>query len=131
MQKKYIVLSIGFVIFVGVLVFLHQSSFLNILYGERLKATMLGFGLWAPVLYISLYALASLLFIPGSPLTLVGGALFGPWFGTLYTVIGATTGAVLAFMLSRAIGHRFISYGTGKVSQRLQAYDEKIAARGS
>ena len=130
MQKKYIVLSIGFVIFVGVLVFLHQSGFLNIFYGERLKTTILGFGLWAPLLYIGFYAIASLLFIPGSPLTLVGGALFGPWFGTLYTVIGATTGALLAFMLSRAVGHRFISYGAGKVSQKLQAYDEKIAAHG-
>ena len=130
MQKKYIILSVVFVIFVGVLVLLHQSGLLNIFYGERLKATILGFGLWAPILYIGLYALASLLFIPGSPLTLVGGALFGPWFGTLYTVIGATIGAVLAFILSRAVGHRFIAYGTGKVSQKLQAYDEKIAAHG-
>ena len=120
MQKKYLVLIIGFIIFVGVLTFLHQSGYLNIFYGERLKTTILGFGLWAPLLYIGFYALASLLFIPGSPLTLVGGALFGPWLGTLYTVIGATTGAVLAFMLSRAVGHRFISYGTGKVSQKLQ-----------
>ena len=130
MPKKYIILSIGLVIFVGVLIFLHQSGFLNIFYGERLKATILGFGLWAPLLYIGLYALASLLFIPGSPLTLVGGALFGPWYGTLYTVIGATIGAVLAFVLARAVGHRFISYGTGKVSQKLQTYDEKIADRG-
>ncbi len=130
MQKKYIVLSIGLVIFAGALAFLHLSGVLNIFYGERLKATILGFGLWAPLLYIGFYALASLLFIPGSPLTLVGGALFGPWFGTLYTVVGATTGAVLAFMLSRAVGHRFVSYGAGRVSQELKVYDEKIAAHG-
>lgn len=130
MQKKHIIFGVSVLIFIGAVFFLRQSSVVNIFQGERLKATVLGFGLLAPVMYIGFYALASMLFIPASPITLVAGALFGPWYGTLYTVIGATTGALLAFALTRAIGHRFLSYGMGKVSQKLQAYDKKISAHG-
>lgn len=130
MYKKYVVLGIVLLLIGGILFFLHQSGLVNVFQGERLKTTILSYGLWAPVLYIGSYALASLLFIPGVPITLVGGALFGPWYGTLYTIVGATLGASLAFTFSRVIGHRFLSYGTSKVAQTLQAYDEKIAANG-
>ncbi len=130
MEKKHIILVVGLLIVLGILFFLHQSGVVNVFQGERLKTSVLGFGPLAPVIYIGFYALASLLFIPGSPITLVGGALFGPWYGTLYTVIGATIGALLAFLFSRMLGHRFLTYGTGSVSQKLQAYDEKIAANG-
>ncbi len=130
MKKKHIILTVCLLIGLGILYFLHQSGVVNVFQGERLKASVLSFGPLAPLMYIGFYALASLLFIPGSPITLVGGALFGPWYGTLYTVIGATLGALLAFLFSRMLGHRFLTYGTGKVSQKLQAYDEKIAENG-
>jgi len=39
------------------------------------------FGAWAPILFVFLYALATVLFVPGSVLTLAGGALFGPIWG--------------------------------------------------
>ena len=42
-----------------------------------------------------------MLFLPGSVLTLAGGALFGPVRGTLNNLAGATLGAVLAFLLAR------------------------------
>jgi uncharacterized membrane protein YdjX (TVP38/TMEM64 family) len=47
-------------------------------------------GPWGPVAYIILYLIAPPLFIPGSAITLAGGALFGPFWGTLYTIFGAT-----------------------------------------
>jgi uncharacterized membrane protein YdjX (TVP38/TMEM64 family) len=48
---------------------------------------------WAPILFLLLYALATVLFVPGSVLTLAGGALFGPIWGTLWNLTGATLGA--------------------------------------
>jgi uncharacterized membrane protein YdjX (TVP38/TMEM64 family) len=51
------------------------------------------FGPWAPILFVLLYALATALFVPGSVLTLAGGALFGPVWGTLWNLTGATLGA--------------------------------------
>lgn len=58
-------------------------------------------GLWAPVFFLLLYCLASILFLPTLALTLAGGALFGPILGTLINLFGATLGAACAFSISR------------------------------
>lgn len=62
----------------------------------------------APLLFIGLYALATVLILPGSILTLAGGALFGPVWGTLYSLTGATFGAVLAFLVSRYLASDWV-----------------------
>jgi uncharacterized membrane protein YdjX (TVP38/TMEM64 family) len=54
----------------------------------------------APILFVFLYPVATVLFVPGSALTVVGGALFGPGWGTLWNLTGATVGATLAFATS-------------------------------
>ncbi len=65
-------------------------------------------GAAAPLLFVVLYALATVLFLPGSVLTLAGGALFGPAWGTLYNLIGATLGATLAFLVSRYLASSWV-----------------------
>ena len=58
-------------------------------------------GPWAAVAYIALYALATVAWIPGSILTVASGAVFGLVRGTAYTLVGATLGATLAFLVAR------------------------------
>ncbi len=58
----------------------------------------------APIAYVVLYAVATVAFVPGAPLTLAGGALFGPLWGTVLAVAGATLGAGGAFVLARRLG---------------------------
>jgi uncharacterized membrane protein YdjX (TVP38/TMEM64 family) len=58
-------------------------------------------GPWGPLLFIVLYVVATVLFLPGSVLTLAAGALFGPLWGPVYALVGATLGAVAAFLLAR------------------------------
>jgi len=58
-------------------------------------------GPWAPVIFIGLYVLACVLFVPGSALTLAAGALFGVVRGSIYVSIGATLGATAAFLVGR------------------------------
>ena len=58
-------------------------------------------GALGPALYILTYAVATVLFLPGSVMTLVGGMLFGPVWGTLYSLTGATLGAVAAYLVAR------------------------------
>lgn len=84
---------------------------------DTLTETVVSWGWWAPVLFMGLYALGTVLFLPGSILTLAGGLLFGPWWGTLYNLIGATTGAVIAFLIARYLGRDWIA---AKVGGRLQ-----------
>jgi uncharacterized membrane protein YdjX (TVP38/TMEM64 family) len=73
-------------------------------------------GVFAPLLFIGLYALATVLFLPGTIMTLAGGALFGPLWGFLYNLSGATIGATLAFMISRHVGGDWITRrGGGRI----------------
>jgi uncharacterized membrane protein YdjX (TVP38/TMEM64 family) len=68
--------------------------------------------------------------IPGTPLTLLAGILFGPFFGTLYTILGATLGAWCAFMISRFARGSFVTKKSGAIAGRLSAYDAKIKENG-
>ncbi len=63
----------------------------------------LGMGTWAPVGFVALYALATVAFVPGVIFDLVGGALFGPFWGSIFNLVGATLGATLAFLVARYV----------------------------
>ena len=62
---------------------------------------MHGLGLWAPLGHIVLFALATILFVPGAIFGLVGGAIFGPLWGAVLNLTGATLGATAAFLVAR------------------------------
>lgn len=56
------------------------------------------------LLYILIYIATAALSIPGATiLTLLGGALFGAFLGTIHIAIGASLGATLAFLSARFI----------------------------
>jgi uncharacterized membrane protein YdjX (TVP38/TMEM64 family)/Fe-S oxidoreductase len=57
----------------------------------------------APLLFILIYAIGPSLFIPSLPLTLGAGFLWGPFWGVLFSITGATVGASVAFLISRYI----------------------------
>lgn len=67
----------------------------------RFAAWVDGVGVWGPVVFVIGYAVATVAFVPGSLLTLAAGALFGLLEGTVYVFAGASTGAALAFLVSR------------------------------
>jgi uncharacterized membrane protein YdjX (TVP38/TMEM64 family) len=69
-------------------------------------------GFLAPLLFMVLYALATVSFFPGSVLTLLGGALFGPVLGTFYNLTGATLGALLAFLIARYLASDWVEQKT-------------------
>ena len=70
-------------------------------------------GLAGPLVYMGIYAIATVFFLPGSVLTLAGGALFGPVMGTFYNLTGATVGAVLAFLVARYLASDWVEQKTG------------------
>ncbi len=76
----------------------------ELLRAAALERQLERFGHWAPILFVLLYAVATVLFVPGAVLTVVGGALFGPAWGSLWNLAGAGCGATLAFLLARYIG---------------------------
>lgn len=91
---------------------------LAVLYRDRFDAQALATwtkdaGPAAPLLFMLIYAVATVLFLPGSVLTLAGGALFGPVLGTFYNLTGATIGATLAFLVSRYLASDWVAQRTG------------------
>jgi uncharacterized membrane protein YdjX (TVP38/TMEM64 family)/rhodanese-related sulfurtransferase len=76
---------------------------------------------------MAIYALASVLFLPGSLITLAGGALFGPLWGTVWNLTGATLGAALAFLIARYLGADWV---TRRAGPRLQKLNDGVASEG-
>ena len=70
-------------------------------------------GVLAPLVFMLVYAIGAVLFLPGMVLTLAGGALFGPVLGTFYSLTGATIGATLAFLVSRYLASEWVADKTG------------------
>jgi len=81
--------------------------------GAALEAWIRDAGAMAPLLFMLVYALATVLFLPGSVLTLAGGALFGPVLGTFYNLTGATLGATLAFLIARYLASDWVAARAG------------------
>ncbi|MGA7764257.1 MAG: TVP38/TMEM64 family protein [Candidatus Binataceae bacterium] len=101
----------------------HRSYFA----AGHLETALRAMGRWAPPAFIALYAAATVLFVPGSVLTLAGGALFGPLWGTLWNLIGAVLGATLAFVAARYVAADFVARRAGP---RLKALVEGVEAEG-
>ena len=91
-----------------VFVFLIAGIATAVTYRNAPMLTCLGIGLqvlgvMAPLLFIGIYAISTVLLMPGSVLTIAGGVLFGPIWGTFYNLTGATIGATMAPFLLPAI----------------------------
>jgi uncharacterized membrane protein YdjX (TVP38/TMEM64 family) len=93
----------------------------------QLQSWLETMGLWAPVIYIVLYTLGTLLILPSTPLNLTGGALFGIWWGTLWTAIAAVVAAIAAFAFTRTIGRQWVYH---KLAGRWSAVDAEIRQGG-
>lgn len=65
-------------------------------------------GVWAPVLFIVVYVISTVAFIPGLLVTMMAGLAFGPWWGTLIVSIGSVTGATIAFLVARYIAREAV-----------------------
>lgn len=84
-------------------------------------------GILAPIVYMGVYALGVCLFVPGTVLTGIGAAIFGPYLGFVYAWAGAMAGASLAFLIGRTLGRDFAASTVGR---RLRRYDEAIERNG-
>ena len=82
---------------------------------------------WAPAVYVVAYAIATALALPGSVLTIVGGAVFGFGWGVVLVTIGANVGANAAFLLARGLGREGIERLIGP---RLQGLDRATSTHG-
>jgi uncharacterized membrane protein YdjX (TVP38/TMEM64 family) len=80
---------------------------------------------YVEILFIAIYTGLTIIGVPGTVLTIVGGCLFGIWYGTIISVISATSGALFAFWTARYL---FRDLAQRKLSQskRLTKYQTAV-----
>src|SRR5262245_18429687 len=81
------------------------------------------------IIFIATYIAATVLFIPGSVLTLGAGAIFGVVWGSIYVSVSATLGATCAFMVSRYIARGAVARKI-EGDERFAAIDRAVASEG-
>ena len=119
---------IFFTLLVAAVAGVHLSGAAQYLQQDKLQALIASYGNLAPAIYILIYALAPVLFLPGLPITIVGGIAFGPLWGVVYTITGATIGSSLAFLVARYIARDWVaSLLTGPKWEKL---DREVALHG-
>jgi len=95
----------------------------------KLKQWIEGYGELAPAVFIAGYALATVFFVPGLPITVLGGVAFGAIWGTVYVWIGATIGLGLAFLVARYAVRSTVERWV-QASPRIAKIDAQVAENG-
>ncbi len=86
-------------------------------------------GIIGGIALIVIYILATVAFLPGSILTLGAGVVFGVSLGAVYVFIGATLGAIAAFLVGRYLARGWISKKI-EGNQKFAAIDRAVAKEG-
>ncbi len=85
------------------------------------------YGIWAPIIFMLVYIVSVVAFLPGAILTIVGGLLFGPWLGTALSIVSATLGASVAFILARYFAKDWVR---SKMGDRLNVLINGVEKQG-
>ncbi|WP_307761426.1 VTT domain-containing protein [uncultured Phascolarctobacterium sp.] len=90
---------------------------------EDVRRWVIGFGVWAPLIYVGVYTIRPLLLFPTLILNLSAGVLFGPWWGVVFLLCGGFGCASFCYLLvSFGCGSWLFSNFGGSVGDRLASY---------
>ncbi len=125
MKKEYIkgLVSIAIFLAVGTVVSVLCWDYITALGTEEGRAGLklmidgLGVGGWFVTLGIQILQILVAV-LPGEPVELMMGVMWGPWLGTLTCLIGIFIGTLIIFFLSRALGKPFVSLIVGEKDSR-------------
>lgn len=108
-SKSKLFISLG-VLAIAVIVLkqLGVFEYLSISNITKLTDWIQGFGIIGPIVYVLLWVAACIFFLPGLPVTLLGGFAFGPIMGTAYSSIGSTLGCAAAFLVARYVARGMV-----------------------
>ncbi|BAU10623.1 hypothetical protein LEP3755_11090 [Leptolyngbya sp. NIES-3755] len=86
-------------------------------------------GAGGAIAFVALYTIAAVLFVPGTILTLGAGAVYGVLLGSVYVFVGATCGAIAAFLVGRYLARDWV---TRKIegNSKFKAIDEAVSKEG-
>ncbi len=124
MKSKVRRWTVFLMLFIGIVLAITYSNLVSI---KTLNTWVQGAGVAGPLLFIFIYIMGAIFFIPGSMLTLAGGVLFGPVMGSLYNLVAATIGSLISFLMARYIASDWVNRQSG---QRFKQISEGIEKEG-
>src|SRR5258708_7852131 len=128
---KWVLYAIARVALVVAFKFSHVQGLLNHVQ-DLLKSALdwIGkLGPWGPAIFVGLYVVATVLFVPGSVLTLGAGAVFGVALGSVCVSVSATLGATAAFLVGRYLARDAIARKIEK-NEKFATIDRAVANEG-
>ncbi len=116
-QKRWLkvllaLLVIGLVAFLCIRYLLPLSHLLTTEEGRmEIGSAIEEYGIFAPLIFIGMMALQIVIaFIPGGPMELLGGMLFGSVRGILYSALGVLLGMFLVVLLVKCFGKPVVNF---------------------
>ncbi|MEE2908293.1 MAG: TVP38/TMEM64 family protein [Planctomycetota bacterium] len=99
--KKIIIRTILLLVAVAVIAILY-IYFLEP-HMAQIEAYVRKLGPWAPLAYIAIFFIATMIFLPESIIAIAGGTLFGLWMGWLWVVVAGVLTALFTFGMTRLL----------------------------
>lgn len=95
----------------------------------KIKTWVASFGAIAPFVYIGLYLVSTVFFLPGSPVTVLAGFVFGPLWGVFYASIASIISVSVAFLIARYVARDLVE-GWVKDNTQFRKIDEQVEEQG-
>ncbi|WP_054871225.1 MULTISPECIES: TVP38/TMEM64 family protein [Caloranaerobacter] len=131
-KKSYVKLAITLgliVVVIGLMKYFGLFEYISLENMQNLKAWINSYGVIGPIIYIILYIVACLFFLPGLPIAVLAGLAFGPVMGAVYASIGSTLGASAAFLVARYAARDMVeSWVEG--NEQFKKIDEGVEKQG-
>jgi len=96
---------------------------------DYLSGAVQDMGIWGPVIFAVVYAIFTVLMLPGAPLTLAAGAIFGLLWGLVAVSVGSTAGVALTFLIGRYLARDAVERRLGQYP-KFRAVDQAVSEGG-
>jgi len=95
----------------------------------KIKTWVASFGKIAPLIYTGLYLVSTVFFLPGSPVTVLAGFVFGPLWGVFYASVASIISVSVAFLIARYVARDLVE-GWVKDNAQFRKIDEQVEEQG-
>lgn len=95
----------------------------------KIKTWVASFGAIAPLVYIGLYLVSTVFFLPGTPVTVLAGFVFGPLWGVFYASIASIISVSAAFLIARYAARDLVENWV-KDNAQFRKIDEQVEEQG-
>lgn len=115
---------------IGLTIYVQQVLGIDLMDTAIIRSAIESAGMWGPAIYIGLLALTVVVsHLPGVPLTVAAGAIWGVAVGAGLSVIGATIGAMIDYAIGRGLGSNAVERVIGyRIEVRPGLGRRKLAA---